>query len=67
MDPATLVPGDRYTYNGTVVEILRDREPHRDRFERDQIKYWARREDTNAEGWVIFGFGAVPLARAASL
>jgi hypothetical protein len=53
---AQLKPGDRYAGPGGVpVEIARERQPWTDRFGRDMYKYWARRTDTGAEGWVLFG------------
>lgn len=41
-----------------VVEILRDREDYTDIFGRVLGKWWARRSDTGAEGYVIYGPGA---------
>jgi hypothetical protein len=47
--------GDRVAYRGVAVTILRDGEPHEDRFGQPQVWYWAKREDTNAEGYFPFG------------
>jgi hypothetical protein len=45
------------TSTGTdvLVTILRDAEPCKDQFGRDMRKFWARREDTKQEGFMIFG------------
>ncbi len=64
MNPETLRVGDAFAYLGTTVTVLREREPHRDQFGQDQFKYWAKRGDTGAEGYMIFGFGAAALTPA---
>jgi hypothetical protein len=66
ISPAKLKPGDRITgYRGdVVVTVLGEKEPHTDRFGRSGLfKYWARREDTGAEGYITFGHGAIPVVR----
>lgn len=57
MRAADLKPGDVFDYRGVTVTVLRAREPYRDRFGRDMYRYWCRRGDTNAEGWMEFGPG----------
>lgn len=47
--------GDWILHRGVNVEILRDAEPTKDRFNRDMVRFWARRTDTDAEGWITFG------------
>lgn len=37
------------------VEILRSAETWRDTFGRDMLRYWGKRLDTAAEGYVFFG------------
>ena len=69
-DAGTLRPGDVLLTDeyGSIAEgavlnvrntILRDRAPYRDRFGREMFRYWARREDTGAEGWMTYGPGAM--------
>lgn len=51
-----LKPGDVITGPGnTEVTILRDREPWQDMFGQQLFRYWARRSDTHAEGWMTYG------------
>ena len=51
-----LVPGDRILGPGDVpVTILDHPEDGTDLFGRNMIRYWARREDTGAEGFMSFG------------
>lgn len=47
--------GDRFIYSGTVVHKLGEVLPHTDLFGRGQVKFWAKREDTGTEGWMVFG------------
>lgn len=56
---STLRAGETITYRGTQVEILRDREPCTDILGRTMFHFWARRLDTGAEGWLMFGEGGV--------
>lgn len=51
--------GDEFARDGIVVTVLRGPEPTKDLFGRDMIRVWCRREDTGAEGWVMFGRDAV--------
>jgi hypothetical protein len=48
-------PGDTYSDHGTTVTVLREQESCTDRFGQPMLRYWARRADTGAEGWVTFG------------
>lgn len=68
MNADDLTPGDvirvnRYTAaegdTSTTVEILRPQEPWTDRFGRAMFRYWARRHDTGAEGWMSYGPGGI--------
>jgi hypothetical protein len=56
-----LHPGDRFSRDDTVVTVLRESEPCTDRFGRTMVRYWCRRSDTDAEGWMIYGPDAAPL------
>ena len=61
-----LRPGSRlwYPYERVEVEILRDVEPGTDQFGRPLLRYWARRVDTGAEGYMDYGEGAeAPIVR----
>lgn len=51
--------GDRILYSGAPCTILRDFEPCKDLFGREMHRYWSQRHDTDAEGWLMFGPGAV--------
>lgn len=53
--PDQLLPGDRFEYRGTVVEITAGPRPAEDLFGRSMIEYTAVREDTGAEGPIMFG------------
>ncbi len=64
LDPQSLQVGDRFAYQGTVVEVLRPATTATDRFGRPMLEYWCRRADTGAEGVMWFGPGAKPLTRA---
>lgn len=55
MKAADLRPGDQFLSLGTPVTVLRDQEPWTDLFGRDMLRYWCRREDTGAEGWMYLG------------
>jgi hypothetical protein len=60
---STFGPGDAYLRghgaSAVLVTILRPAEPCKDRFGRDMVQFWARREDTGEEGYVVFGPAAV--------
>lgn len=56
---STLKAGETIAYRGTQVEILRDAEPCKDTLGREMFHFWARRLDTGAEGWLMFGEGGV--------
>jgi hypothetical protein len=68
IDPADMEPGDRFLYLHRdvtiVVVVLRERDECTDRFGRAQWRYWCRREDSGAEGFMRFGPGARLLWRA---
>lgn len=66
MNADDLQPGDVIAGpNGAEVTILRERESWQDRFGRDMFRYWARRADTGAEGWMPYGpAGKVALIRS---
>ena len=53
------MPGDHIHYGGTTVRILHnikhDTHKHKDQFGQDMLAYWATRDDTGAEGWIVFG------------
>jgi hypothetical protein len=62
VDASTLKPGDRIhvPYEANVdVTILREAEPCRDRFGRELQRFWSRREDTGAEGFMSYGPGGI--------
>lgn len=70
--PTHIRVGDRFVYRAggadgdVTVEILRERDADRvDLFGRPLQSWWARREDTGAEGYLDFGFGldTLPLER----
>lgn len=52
-----LLPGNKLFYHDTLVEILREAEPHKDMFGQSQLKYWA--STGSKEGYIIFGKTAV--------
>lgn len=60
MKASELRKGDRYWDHsrGIVVDVLEDPEPHMDRFGRAEWRVLARREDTQATGYVLFGLDA---------
>lgn len=62
--PFDFVPGDEcdepYRGGVVVVAILGEREAHTHHLLGEQFRFWARRSDTGAEGWVVFGPGAKP-------
>lgn len=72
LKPEDLGVGDRFIESRyergemreIVIEIIGAREPHTDRFGREQFKYMARREDTGKTGYMIYGFGAESLRPA---
>lgn len=54
-----LKPGDRYAYfDCGMVTILREPEPEKDLFGQDEMKVWARHENTGAEGYLRYGLNA---------
>lgn len=56
---ADLKVGDTFPYQGVDVTVLGEVEPHTDRFGRTLSQFWAKRLDTGAEGWIIYGPGGV--------
>jgi hypothetical protein len=67
IDAANLRPGDRIegspcTHPGVMVTILRDGEQTTETVwpltGRPVLRYWGRREDTGAEGFMSYGTGA---------
>jgi hypothetical protein len=56
-----LTAGTRILYAGVTTTILSGPEPAKDRFDRDMLAFHARREDTGAEGRIIFGPAGVAL------
>jgi hypothetical protein len=53
-----LQPCDQFTVSlsdDTVITVLRDSEPCIDLFGRVMFRFWCVREDTGAEGWMMFG------------
>lgn len=57
---SSLTPGGRFPYASTWVTVLRAPEPATDIFGRPMVRVWAKRDDTGAEGWMLFGPDAVP-------
>lgn len=51
----TLRRGDEIVREGVHVTILRDAENTRDYFGRPMIRFYARRHDTDEEGYMTFG------------
>jgi hypothetical protein len=61
-EPAELLRvGDVFSYAGTEVTVLADRQPWEDLFGREMFAYHCRRADTGAEGLVPFGPGGKAL------
>lgn len=54
-----LLPEARFLYRDTEVVTLKTPEKWQDQFGQSLLRLWARRTDTNAEGWVTFGPNAV--------
>jgi len=52
---SSLIVGDTFRHRDVMVTVLEVGVPCRDRFGRDMIRLWCRREDTGAEGWIVFG------------
>lgn len=50
-----------YVMLWTTVTVLRDQEPATDIFNQQLFKFWCRREDTGAEGYMTFGPAGVVL------
>lgn len=57
----TLRAGDMFMSRGVMVTVLRDQEPWTDRFGQKLFRFWCKRADSGAEGWMTFGpNGVVP-------
>ena len=60
--PADLQPGDMFLYQrfdaSVSITVLGAPQDHEDMFGRDELKIWCKRDDTGAEGWMTYGFGA---------
>jgi hypothetical protein len=55
-----MVIGDRVLYFDNIpILILRSAEECLDIFGRTEMRYWARREDTGKEGWIMFGLRSI--------
>jgi hypothetical protein len=55
MHAAEAPVGYSYATRGTTITVLREPEPCEDLFGRTMIRFWARRADTGAEGWMTYG------------
>jgi hypothetical protein len=62
MKASELVQGSTFIYSDVLTEVLREREDCTDRFGRSMWRFWCRRSDTNAEGWVMLGYEGVVTA-----
>jgi hypothetical protein len=52
---AEAVPGYTYATCGTTITVVGEPEPCEDLFGRTMTRFWARRADTGAEGWMTYG------------